>query len=179
MKRYKLIGTQENWPSFTPGTIYDADYISDDKFSTCTVQRHAEFTPSNWELVEEFTLPENWSIIRTSDNYEEINKWAKTKSTENFNSDSGKVFYLNEVSSTLTKNYESYTEITFDQFKKLSRHRFQLQRQAIQTRNAVFPGVLACGESATLPANLDGADSVKRGFCLVSNCHFVFLCAVS
>ena len=121
MKRYKLIGTQSNWPSFTPGKIYDADYISDDKFLKCTVQRHAELTPSNWELIEEFTLPENWCIKSTPETFDVIKKWLiETDPDKN-----EWRFYSKGDTRYITYRYtdckyipERCTDITFDQFEK-------------------------------------------------------------
>lgn len=121
MKRYKLIGTQENWPSFTPGKIYDADYISDHRFPTRTVQKHTEYSPNNWELVEEFLLPTNWCVKSTPENFDIIKKWLIETDPDK----SKWRFYSKEDNRYITYKYthcqyipEEYTEITFEQFEK-------------------------------------------------------------
>lgn len=121
MKRYKLIGTQSQWPSFTPGKIYDADYISDYKFTPCTVQKHAEFSPKEWELVEEFLLPTNWCVKSTPENFDIIKKWLIETDPDK----SEWRFYSKEDNRYITYKYthcqyipEEYTEITFEQFEK-------------------------------------------------------------
>ena len=122
MKKYKLIGTQRNWPSFTPGEIYDADYISDHRFPTCTVQKHTEYSTNDWELVEEFLLPEKWCIKGC----DEMKHWQKIDMSNETNVVFSPIYnkwYTTSDPKLLIWDMHDcilpdYTEITFDQFKK-------------------------------------------------------------
>lgn len=83
MKYYKLIGEQNQWPSFTVGKIYPEDIYSINKI--CNVSDHTLMKPDSWKEVpsgdyyvqENGKLPETWYIQITEDNKDIIKEWFK------------------------------------------------------------------------------------------------------
>lgn len=124
MKRYKLIGTQNNWPSFTPGKIYGEDYLRDSQYPNCTVEHYADNYPHDWELVEDdFTLPEKWCVKDNLDNVDVITNWFTKKLKREISGGSNYWHFPEEIicrnSICTSKNIlPTYTEITFEQFEK-------------------------------------------------------------
>lgn len=95
MKRYKLIGTQISWPSFTPGKIYDADYVADANYPNYTVEYYADIYPSEWKLVEDdFILPEKY-VLKQNDM--EIIGYKLKKDCEQYESAAAKLFNVSKL----------------------------------------------------------------------------------
>lgn len=121
MKKYKLIN-QNGWISFVVGKTYDADYISDNMYPTWTIQYYVNKYPNDWQLVEEFTLPEKWCIKGCY----EMKHWQKIDMCDQANvvfSPFYNKWYTTSDPKLLIWDMHDcilpgYTEITFDQFKK-------------------------------------------------------------
>lgn len=76
-------------------------------------------------LEDNFKLPEKIAILRTKDNYKEINRWFNKIYTDNYDGQNGYMHYPKVILDPWgakigfsSKVENGYTEITFDQFLK-------------------------------------------------------------
>lgn len=124
MAKYKLL---PGFDSNHTGEIFDIEKPVP-KYHNWSPQWDWAFILNKWphgfELVPEEKLPENWCILRTKENASVINEWnnnlkriGESFRDEAWSINSGDYFYPDK--SHNNKYDSSYTEITFDQFKRL------------------------------------------------------------
>lgn len=73
-------------------------------------------------------IPKKWCILRTEENYKEVNEWFEKVSHMKFDATSGFIYYpIEDVNynlsdyfnlNTLPKNHNDFTEITTEQFRE-------------------------------------------------------------